>query len=531
MNYAKDHKNDSHYVSVNTFLKSPKKLDQTAITTGTMVAPKKRIPETIMPLSAGKLTDNSLPNLTISRPGDPAEREADKMAEKVTGTNEVPLSPSPKDQSGILAKTSGDLEVDPGIVPAMDSLSGGNPLSESEKNFFEPRFSKDFSDVRIHTGEQAAGLAETVNAKAFTRGNDIVFAKGEHQPGTGDGRKLLAHELAHVVQQTGRMQRKENPSGREYIIRVLTNRLIEDGIDNWYEGAKQGIDGFWKDITDQQINDLNQASPLEAVLNIFGNFIGAATVFAPAAWPMIVIFGISTAGIAVSSLPSISKTLDNHKNAKDIQVKNIIWSYMLTAVNDFYQDLVANTRDKIDRYAADHPDVNIHEVIAGKLFKFFKDELYRQSGIVDINKVSDFMCARLKTLWEHAKNFSDVKVGQLDDMPNLFNMLQNNRLAKEAEQKIISRIPAALDYQSKHPGEGVLFIIGLYESKHPHQYDVTHGSKSTIKELGNVSMQPGGKTPGEAIEKYQNTRRFEASPPKDFEKRTVFHWIPPLGKL
>lgn len=495
MNYTKDTNKDNPYISINT-----------------LIQPQKKWSRSTSPITT-----------------DPAELEADKLAEDVTNANKLDVSRMSKDKTFIQYKKTEGTEIASNTLE-VNNLSGGNPLSESEKIFFEPRLGTDLSSVRVHTGEQASGLAEAINAKAFTKGNDIVFGKGEYQPGTGDGKKLLAHELTHVVQQTGRVQRKENLSGQEYIIRVLTNRLIEDGIDNWHEGAKQGIDAFWKDITDQQIKDLSQTAPLEAVLSIFGNFIGAVTVFAPAAWPAIAIFGISTAGIAANSLPSIMKILDNYKNAKDIQVKSIIANIMLTSVNDFYQELVANTREKINEYAARHSNININEAVTGKSFKFFKDELYRQPGIVDINKVSSFTVSKLKNLWGHAKHFSGVKVGQLDDIPNWANNMQNSRLEKEAEQEMLAYIPSALSYQSKHPEEGVLFAISLYERKHPYQFDVTTGSKSTYKKLGGVSMWPGCKTQKEAIKKYWDTDRIEADPP-DFNRRTVFHWIPPMGKL
>ena len=64
-----------------------------------------------------------------------------------------------------------------------------------------PRFGHDFSGVRIHSDPRAATLASTLNARAFTLGRDIVFGRGEYSPGTAGGNRLLAHELAHVVQQ------------------------------------------------------------------------------------------------------------------------------------------------------------------------------------------------------------------------------------------------------------------------------------------------------------------------------------------
>jgi hypothetical protein len=80
---------------------------------------------------------------------------------------------------------------------------GGHPLSDPERAFFEPRFGYDFAQVRIHTDHQAAETARTINARAFTLGTDVVFGTGQYEPSTMKGRRLLAHELTHVVQQKG----------------------------------------------------------------------------------------------------------------------------------------------------------------------------------------------------------------------------------------------------------------------------------------------------------------------------------------
>jgi hypothetical protein len=80
---------------------------------------------------------------------------------------------------------------------------GGQPLSESGRNFFEPRFGYGFSQVRVHTDTRAAKTAQTLNARASTFGRDIVFGTEQYAPGTTAGKTLLAHELTHVVQQSG----------------------------------------------------------------------------------------------------------------------------------------------------------------------------------------------------------------------------------------------------------------------------------------------------------------------------------------
>ena len=67
----------------------------------------------------------------------------------------------------------------------------------------EPRFGRDLGDVRVHTGAQAAASARAIQARAYTVGQDVVFAEGQFTPATSGGRELLAHELAHTVQQRG----------------------------------------------------------------------------------------------------------------------------------------------------------------------------------------------------------------------------------------------------------------------------------------------------------------------------------------
>jgi outer membrane protein OmpA-like peptidoglycan-associated protein len=79
----------------------------------------------------------------------------------------------------------------------------GSPLPDSEQAFFEPRFGRDFREVRLHTDGEAGALAKAVQARAFTIGQDIFFGQREYQPGCSEGKRLLAHELTHVVQQGG----------------------------------------------------------------------------------------------------------------------------------------------------------------------------------------------------------------------------------------------------------------------------------------------------------------------------------------
>lgn len=109
------------------------------------------------------------------------------------------------------------------VVPdAMESWlggtkGGGEPLSPRSREFFEPRFGRDLGDVRIHSDAGAARAASEINARAFTHGRDIYFGSGRYQPETTAGRHLIAHELAHTMQQPAsvgrRLHRQEEASG------------------------------------------------------------------------------------------------------------------------------------------------------------------------------------------------------------------------------------------------------------------------------------------------------------------------------
>lgn len=177
-----------------------------------------------------KLEDTFQPKLRITASNDRCEKEADRVAEEVMRTPERPLQ-QPLDKEDLLlladplfaplvqrqaeAEEEEEEELlqpkaEAGCVPVLTPKiaariaalqSGGQPLSQSERSFFEPRFGYDFSGVRVHTGSLAAEAARSVQARAFTVGRYVVFREGAYAPGTRAGRRLLAHELTHVVQQ------------------------------------------------------------------------------------------------------------------------------------------------------------------------------------------------------------------------------------------------------------------------------------------------------------------------------------------
>lgn len=143
------------------------------------------------------------PKLAVGRPDDPYEQEADRVADRVVAAPVRPGSRGLVPQIQRLAAHPGAAwETVPESVGR--ALAGsGQPLEPALKLSVEQRFGHDFSQVRVHTGAVAARSAREVSAQAYTVGRDIVFAEGRFEPGTQDGRRLLAHELTHVVQQSG----------------------------------------------------------------------------------------------------------------------------------------------------------------------------------------------------------------------------------------------------------------------------------------------------------------------------------------
>jgi hypothetical protein len=94
--------------------------------------------------------------------------------------------------------------VHPDVEAAIAASRGaGKPLDRSVASTLSPAMGASLDGVRVHTGDGAAALARAVTARAFTVGNDIYFGRGEYRPGTSDGNELIAHEVAHTIQQRG----------------------------------------------------------------------------------------------------------------------------------------------------------------------------------------------------------------------------------------------------------------------------------------------------------------------------------------
>lgn len=166
------------------------------------------------------------PKLTVNTPNDRYEQEADAVADHVMRMPEPSRTPTVSDAPfGVSRLTVSSLQRKcadceekeklqrketgndaagmsaPASVNSTLSSGGGQSLDKGIQQFMESRFNQDFSQVRVHTDGQAATSARDIQARAYTSGNHIVFGKGEYQPHTERGKRLLAHELVHTIQQ------------------------------------------------------------------------------------------------------------------------------------------------------------------------------------------------------------------------------------------------------------------------------------------------------------------------------------------
>lgn len=151
----------------------------------------------------GKKKNNLQRKLSIGENNDPLEREADRVADKVmamSGNSMVRKAPLYIQRS--TGQSISEVDIAPSSVDQV-LASSGSPLEADLRIDMEQRFGHDFSQVRIHSDTAAEQSATDVNAHAYTVGKNVVFGTGQFSPETHSGKQLIAHELTHVVQQSG----------------------------------------------------------------------------------------------------------------------------------------------------------------------------------------------------------------------------------------------------------------------------------------------------------------------------------------
>ena len=222
--------------------------------------------------------------LAVGSVDDPLEHEADRVADQVmrmpdwgVATASAPPQVSRRcdacEEEEKLQKKEAGPQAAAGEAPASVHAvlrAPGQPLDAATRVYFEPRFGRDFSGVRLHTGAAAAQSARDVNAHAYTVGHNIVFGAGGFAPGTQQAQRLLAHELTHVAQQEAavgpHLQRQPAPDvnkSAKFIeeqyrtgARYLQDPTLSEAAFNVRQCREQG--GYYCEIlvTDDDINSM-----------------------------------------------------------------------------------------------------------------------------------------------------------------------------------------------------------------------------------------------------------------------------------
>jgi hypothetical protein len=241
------------------------------------------------------------PKLAIGAVDDPLEHEADRVADQVMrmpspdhrlssaatqiarkcdACEDEEKAKSVQPKRGVQAGAAGG-QAPPTVRDVL--RSSGRPLDRTSQMFFEPRFGRDFTHVRIHTDARAAESARDIGALAYTAGRHIVFGAGEYTPTTSAGRSLLAHELAHTVQQSEQTGAQQVVSRRVAEVTCPANQFgapadprgdLETADQRAIELADQMAQGL---AADAQAVRGGIPDPPSATLQAFQNHFGMPT--------------------------------------------------------------------------------------------------------------------------------------------------------------------------------------------------------------------------------------------------------------
>jgi hypothetical protein len=249
--------------------------------------------------------------LSINKADDTYEQEADRISTQVSA---MPASTAARGAPRIqrfTGKSNG--QVDAAHASVDQALAGpGTPLAPALRQDMEQRFGYDFSHVRVHSGTAAEKSAGDVNAHAYTVGHDIVFGMGRFAPGTHEGRRLIAHELTHVVQQSGAdatypgqeheqhgllpirpRQTTQTSIQRQEDFGLATSQNVSGYVAKWeaYKNDKANQKRSYEDLARYAFgvfNDELQAMGIPIVKKIEFKPINSAANFGAQAWEMAV---------------------------------------------------------------------------------------------------------------------------------------------------------------------------------------------------------------------------------------------------
>lgn len=359
--------------------------------------------------------------LEVSQPNDPAEREAERVATRVMRMSDADRSTDIEGGDAV-----GGTSASKATERQIESLTvGGRPLPRPERSYFGPRFGRDFDDVRIHTGDRAARAADDIGARAFTYGRHVVFNSGEFRPDTTDGRRLLAHELTHVVQQsgtgTGSVQRQQIPIGEDGgdarsfdTSEELASYVDEQLVDEVEAQAHRNINTFsvalesaWNSFegtADDLIGEVNEDDQAKQWAK-FG--FGIAGLSAPALAALVGLNppAVLGAGTIVTTLqlgsvdypggnPSSASDPADAKNATRELIDSIWETVNETEPRGYAEAIGERTKEESIGNV-----VNEHSVKLQAQDDLWQTDLLNESGNLDGNEVRSHVTDELERLW------------------------------------------------------------------------------------------------------------------------------------
>jgi len=348
--------------------------------------------------------------LKIGTPDGVYEQEAERVADEVMRAPETvvqktcdqcaagvpPCSNCAAKNEKMNIRRKADAAALDSAVPdnCVSSLGTGQSLDRATRNYFEPRFGADFSHVKVHSGAQAAESAGSINARAYTLGSNMVFGAGQYEPNTIEGKRLLAHELTHVIQQNQRADVsggiiqasfEDEPISAGHNADTLVTR-IQGILREWKSECQEGVNDFVHAELAASIDALGSGSWPNFLVALIGNTIWAATAFVPvvgtalsAAQVARVTFALSMAGIAINAAPSVPAASSDGANL--LRISLLLKNYY----GDVFTGLFNQINPLVTQYVANHPTQTGNQALIAFLINNFQAGAINISSTPNIN--------------------------------------------------------------------------------------------------------------------------------------------------
>jgi hypothetical protein len=320
----------------------------------------------------------------------------------------------------LMRRAEGTARDDNGVAAGADAAvatasgSTGAPLPADVRGRFEGSLGADLSGVRVHTGAESAAAANAVGARAYTIGNDIHFNAGQYAPTDPFGMHLLAHEVAHTVQQSGGAQRMQAKlevstpgdaaeveadraadamvSGQQALVTggepAIQRTPLEGGaatdtelaqeirrvMDNWLSHARTGVSQFVTADLSARITSLESGSWRTFLQTMVGGTVWCASAFLGPEAPALLSFGVQMVGMAIQGLT----TLPQQSNAADalLAVETMFHRYL----EDGHKHGVAQAAGIASRILADSPGMTMYRALARMMTATFKPTMLSIPG-------------------------------------------------------------------------------------------------------------------------------------------------------